>query len=209
MFLPYISHFVKEILKIMKRLKDRNDGKKIYYAGIGSHSTPEDVLDIMVELGYLLAEENYILRSGGSPGADTAFEAGAKKADGQFEIYLPWDKFQDRSDDNYLDVRNLDNFNNAKRIAKKHHPNFAELSESAKLLITRDTYQVLGKDLTTPSKFVVCWTPDGCITDRDRSKETGGTGQAISIASRREIPIFNLKLKEHRRQVEEWINKLS
>jgi len=193
----------------MKRLKEKKGGKKVFYAGIGSHNTPQAILDLMERLGYLLARENYILRSGGSPGADTAFEAGAKKAEAEFEIYLPWKNFQEREGKNYIDVRKLDNFPEAKKIAQANHPEFKNLTDNAKLLIIRDTYQVLGKDLDTPSKFVICWTFDGCITDRDRSEKTGGTGQAISIASKREIPIFNLKLKEHKRQVKEWINKLS
>jgi len=193
----------------MKRIKDEKKQKEVYYAGVGSHNTPSNILKVMEELGFLLARENYILRSGGSPGADTAFEAGAKKAEAEFEIYLPWSEFQERSGANYIDVTKLANFNKAADIAKEHHPEFEKLTENAKKLIIRDTYQVLGKDLETPSKFVVCWTPDGCITDRDRSQKTGGTGQAISIASRREIPVFNLELREHKRQIEEWINKLT
>jgi hypothetical protein len=63
----------------------------------------------------------------------------------------------------------------------------------------------LGKDLNTPSVFVVCWTEDGCFHDNERTKETGGTGQAISVASDNDIPIFNLKLKPHRKRVKEWL----
>lgn len=189
----------------MERIKN----KKVYYAGIGSRDTPQDILKIMERLAFSLGKNKYTLRSGGSPGADTAFEAGAKKAESEFEIYLPWSKFQERMGENYIDVRNLDTFDKAQNIAIKNYPEFEELSESSKKLIIRDTYQVLGKDLNTPSEFIVCWTPDGCITHRDRSRETGGTGQAISIASKRDIPIFNLKLKEHRRQIKEWLGKLS
>ncbi|MFO7815325.1 MAG: hypothetical protein R6V14_06290 [Halanaerobiales bacterium] len=191
--------------KNMERIKN----KKVYYAGIGSRDTPQDILKIMERLAFSLGKNKYTLRSGGSPGADTAFEAGAKKAQSEFEIYLPWSKFQARMGENYIDVRNLDTFDKAQNIAIKNYPEFEELSESSKKLIIRDTYQVLGKDLNTPSEFIVCWTPDGCITHRDRSRETGGTGQAISIASKRDIPIFNLKLKEHRRQIKEWLGKLS
>lgn len=193
----------------MKRLKRNSGFKKVYYAGIGSHDTPQNILDLMGDLGYLLGKENYILRSGASPGADTAFEAGAKKAEAEFEIFLPWDKFQNRAGENYINASKLSNYKKAEQIAKNNHPNFDSLSNGEEKLIIRDTYQVLGADLNSPSKFVVCWTPDGCITDRDRSQKTGGTGQAISIASKRQIPIFNLKLKEHKRQIKEWVNKLN
>lgn len=193
----------------MKKNMERIKNKKVYYSGIGSRQTPQEILKIMERLALCLGKNNYILRSGGSPGADTAFEAGAKKADSEFEIYLPWSVFQNRVGKNYIDVRTLDTFDKAKKIATENHPYFEELSDESKKLIIRDTYQVLGKDLNTLSEFIVCWTPDGCITHRDRSRKTGGTGQAISIASKRGIPIFNLKLKEHKRQIKEWLGKLS
>lgn len=43
---------------------------------------------------------------------------------------------------------------------------------------------MLGADLHSPSKFIVCWTRDGGAT--------GGTGQALRIADHYEIPVFNL-----------------
>ena len=65
----------------------------IYYAGIGSRSTPDNVLGIMEKLGIVLAKKGFILRSGGADGADKAFEKGCDLASGQKEIYLPWKGF--------------------------------------------------------------------------------------------------------------------
>jgi hypothetical protein len=48
-----------------------------YYAGIGSRETPSDVCSQMTELAKQLDAENWILRSGGAKGADSAFENGA------------------------------------------------------------------------------------------------------------------------------------
>jgi hypothetical protein len=42
---------------------------------------------------------------------------------------------------------------------------------------------VLGLDLETPSKFIICWTKNG--------KGQGGTGQALRIAKEYGIPIFD------------------
>ncbi|MCF8002098.1 MAG: hypothetical protein K9K76_09600 [Halanaerobiales bacterium] len=186
-----------------------SENNKIFYTGIGSHDTPKPIKDIIEKLAYLLGENGYILRSGGSKGADTAFEVGAKKSKSFFEIFLPWGKFNNREGEGYINTLDLTNYQEAVLISKKHHPNFLNLKEESKKLIVRDTYQVLGIDLNTPSKFMVCWTKDGCITDRDRTEFTGGTGQAISIASKKNIPIFNLKLNEHKRIIKEWIVKLS
>ena len=59
--------------------------------------------------------------------------------------------------------------------------------------MTRNTFQVLGKNLVNPSKFILCWTPNGKIT--------GGTGQALRIAEHFEIPIINMYF-------ENWFNEL-
>ena len=44
------------------------------YAGIGSRRTPPELLDEMEVLGRQLAIADYVLRSGGAKGADSAFE---------------------------------------------------------------------------------------------------------------------------------------
>ncbi len=60
----------------------------------------------------------------------------------------------------------------------------------AKKFHARNVQQVLGKNLDTPTKFVVCWTPDGA--EQRTSNKTGGTGQAIRVAISNNIPVFNL-----------------
>lgn len=52
-----------------------------------------------------------------------------------------------------------------------------------KKLLTRNGYQVLGKDLNTPSEYLICY-----------SNGKGGTQQAIRIAEdiNINVPIFNL-----------------
>ncbi len=58
--------------------------------------------------------------------------------------------------------------------------------------MARNSHQVLGADLKSPVDFVICWTPDGCETERQRVWETGGTGQAIALADRWGVPVVNL-----------------
>jgi predicted Rossmann fold nucleotide-binding protein DprA/Smf involved in DNA uptake len=62
--------------------------EEIYFGGIGSRETPENVLKIMTQLGYSLAKKDFILRSGGANGADLAFENGCDKANGKKEIII-------------------------------------------------------------------------------------------------------------------------
>ncbi len=156
------------------------------YAGIGSRGTPAPVLALMTRLAARLAAHGYTLQSGGAPGADMAFEAGA----GMYKtIFLPWPHFQSRgaapTDRDRPDAE-------AYRIAATLHPVWTRLSSAAQALMARNVHQILGADLRSPVDFVACWTPDGCESERERSRATGGTGQAIALADRWGIPIYNL-----------------
>lgn len=151
-----------------------------YYTGIGSRKTPTEILDIMNKIGFKLAQIGWTLRSGGAIGADTAFYMGARKANGNVEIYRP------------EHIEQFETGQQALEIAGEYHPYWDNLSYYVRKLHGRNTFQVLGKNLNTPSKFVICWTPDGCKTHMTRNRQTGGTGTAISIANKRKIKIYNL-----------------
>lgn len=152
------------------------------YAGIGSRETPVDVATKMTELAVRLAALGYTLRSGGAPGADTFFEMGAKSK----QIFLPWKGFNKNPSNLYVVS------DEALALASDHHPAWDKLPDSVKKLMGRNAYQVLGLELDSPSEFLVCWTPDGCESHLTRTAKTGGTGLAISIASKLGIPIYNL-----------------
>lgn len=57
----------------------------MYYAGVGSRETPQDILNTMYKIGKYLASKGYTLRSGGAIGADTAFENGCDSVKGEKE----------------------------------------------------------------------------------------------------------------------------
>lgn len=158
-------------------------GSTVRYAGIGSRSTPEPVLGIMRRIAERLAARGYTLLSGGAKGADSAFEEGADKK----EIFLPWPGFNGRQKSPW--DRPL---SEAFRVAAAVHPARSKLREPARALMARNSHQVLGADLHSPVDVVVCWTPDGCETEAQRSQRTGGTGQAIALADRWSIPVVNL-----------------
>jgi hypothetical protein len=144
----------------------------------------------MTKIATKLYLKDYILRSGAAVGADSAFEQGAglKK-----EIYLATD---------YVDTTAIN-------IAKQFHPAWNRISsEYVRRLHGRNTYQILGRDLVTPVKFVICWTPDGCITHDSRTINTGGTGTAISIAHHYHIPIFNLAISSHLERLTNYVGEV-
>jgi hypothetical protein len=152
-------------------------GAMKYYTGVGSRRTPANILAMMTRLAQAFAHHGYTLRSGGAQGADSAFAAGAlNKAD----IYLASDCTPESME-----------------IAKRFHPAWDRCSAFARSLHGRNTLQVLGNDLKTPSDFLICWTPDGCVSHATRSIETGGTGTAISIAEAYGVTVNNLARPEH------------
>ena len=147
------------------------------YAGIGSRSTPTDVCDEMTDIAYRLDKLGYCLRSGGADGADTAFEKGATNK----EIFLPWDGFNGRKADDVSYI--VPEYND--ELTERFHPNPGNLGKAAKLFMSRNANQVIGRYRNDPVDFILCWTKDG--------KDSGGTGQAIRIARSMKIPVFNVK----------------
>jgi len=173
-----------------------------YYAGIGSRQTPGNILKVMKDIAFYLSLDNYVLRSGAASGADSAFEEGCDKIFGEKEIYLPSPRFNNSLSELYIITEA------ARDLAKYFHPGYELLNEYAKLLLARNSYQVLGKDLQTPSQFVICWTEDG--TDGlniKTSKSSGATGQAIRIAEYYKIPVHNLRRQEVLKYWVEWLKE--
>lgn len=145
----------------------------MYYTGIGSRQTPLEVMNLITILSHKLCKK-YILRSGAASGADTAFENGCNN---NSEIWIPWKNFNNH---NSINLPNEQSF----KLAEKYHPVWDKLTDGAKKLHARNCHQVLGKDLKTPSKFLICWTEYGEIK--------GGTATAIKLAKDNFIPILNL-----------------
>ena len=163
----------------------------IYYTGIGSRTTPEDILVKIDCYAMLFAmAKKWTLRSGGADGADAAFEKGCTDVKGRKEIYLPWRGFNGNASP-LFDIPDA-----AFELSAKYHPAWNRLTTPVKRLMARNAQQVLGENLDTPSTFVVCWTPDGCTNHASRTQATGGTGQAISIASEHGIPVINLQTED-------------
>jgi hypothetical protein len=185
---------------------------KKYYAGIGSRSTPAPILTLMTALALKLGlEHGWTLRSGGAAGADTAFSRGADTAKIKGskaldkEIYRPkQERASYRKEINSYDPLVWDA---ATEIARESHPAWDRCSAFAKLLHTRNVFQVLGKDLAIRSKVVICWTPDGVEKAEDTTIASGGTGTAIRIAGRYGVEVINLANPKSHKRMMDWCYK--
>lgn len=142
-------------------------------------------MDTLSRLARQLELGGWVLRSGGADGADSAFEAGIESR--AKEIYLPWANFNGKSGI----LANKAQWDEAERLASAVHPAWSFLKPAVRKLHARNTFQILGLDLATPSAFVLCWTPDGAENETQRTAKTGGTGTAIVLAHRHGIPVIN------------------
>jgi hypothetical protein len=147
------------------------------YTGVGSRSTPPEVLATIKTIAEFLAKKGYTLRSGGANGADSAFEEGADKGSGKKEVYLPWLNFNDNKSTLLWPQA-------AWKMAEEIHPAWDKCSVNVRCLHARNCCQVLGYELDSPSEFLICWTENG--------EEIGGTATAIKLAKKHKIKVFNL-----------------
>ncbi len=150
------------------------------YAGIGSRrQTPLFISNMMTEVAAKLESMDYVLRSGGAQGADKAFEAGVVYDDAK-QIFRPKHATQFAID-----------------LAANFHPYWDNCDSIARKLHGRNSMIILGENLDSPVKFVICYTPDG--------KASGGTGVGIRIAESFNIPVFNLFFPDVRDRINDFI----
>jgi hypothetical protein len=154
------------------------------YAGIGSRETPEHILALIEVLAENLGLREWTLRTGGAPGADSAFFNGAfRSVNSDIELYLPWDGFNGYHKSSMYGACyvNTSPSPEAYSMAEEYHPSYRFLKQGAKKLMARNSHQVFGANMDDPVDCVICWTPGH-----------GGTTQAIRIAEDHNIPVFNL-----------------
>ncbi len=144
---------------------------KKFFAGIGSRSTPLEIQDLMTRASKKLAEEGWILRSGGAKGADKAFERGAiQKESFASKDAEPWA------------------FEEAKQHMPTDREGFEAWTPHVRGLIARNMMQILGRGALEPVTFVLCWAPSTIYTD----SSAGGTGWAIRCALAHKIRVHNM-----------------
>lgn len=169
-----------------------------YYTGIGSRSTPQDVLALFEAVAAKLSQvDDWVLRSGAAPGADSAFERGAIAA----QIFLPWNGFEGRYEGQNGAARYFAGPTpSAFDIAEQFHPAWDRCKQGAQKLHARNVHQVLGFTPSSPvlSRFVLCWTPGG--------SGSGGTGQALRIAKHYGVPIIDAGSPAGRARVEAFLS---
>lgn len=173
-----------------------------YWTGVGSRETPLEHSSFMSKISEYFEDKGLVLRSGKARGADTFFENGAVEK----EVYVPVDDLKNSAHDISLQDLHLKfhNVDEAISITKEIVRHWDRLDPYIKILHTRNVYQVLGKDLKTPSLFLICYAE----IDPERSgRVRGGTNTAVQVARKANIPVFNIKYEYDRKVVQDWIGE--
>lgn len=169
------------------------------YAGVGSRAAKDDpeAMALMSAISTKLESLGWHLNTGDASGADAAFTRGVKNPS-NVTAFTAGDATGDPK---------------AMAMFEKYHPNPNApcfQSSRSRELMARNSYQILGRELDSPVKFLICWAPnsktdaDGTIMD-----VRGGTGQAVRIAYAHQIPVFNIHnrhgLMDHYERVTSWL----
>lgn len=196
-------------MKIKKRyrtLKASDKYKIVTF--VGSRNTPAKIIKKYSIVTEVLAEEGVILRSGNAHGFDQVLYNILVE---NREIYLPHSRFGrplENSTNVYTPRFDFANYKQAEEIVRELHPN-KNLKPTQMRYLARDVYQVLGKDLNTPSDVVFCWTEDGAYTLEQLTTDTGGTAMAIRVAIHYGIPVVNLNAEGTKIQDKDYLEFVS
>jgi len=190
-----------------------------YYTGVGSRETPLYIMYMMAKMAQIFEKQGRILRSGCAIGADAAFEDALLNPEVSTEIYVPNSGFAKKMKTihkNYYIIPkeiNGTDFNSKYREAMRMlmdenmHKAWKNCKGDIIDLHNRNMFQALGKDLQTPSKFLVCYTNNKEKSYEETNINTGGTATAINVASKKGIPIFNLSVNEDFTRLNNFINE--
>jgi len=148
-----------------------------YFTGVGSREVDEEGYELLYSASKFLSSKGYILRSGGAEGADHACEMGCDLVNGEKEIYIPWKGF------NKSNSELIGACTKARKLASEIHPAWEKCSTWAKVMHSRNCYQVLSQSLDKPSDLLICWTSGGEVR--------GGTATSIKLAIKYNVPIYN------------------
>lgn len=184
-----------------------------FYTGVGSRETPPEILVLMEQMARYLALLGWRLRSGCADGADQAFQRGAVGSIAYPkvlpELYLPWNGFRYSEGQSwaneckgFINTPELDNYEQALSIILAMRPD-VEHKRGPRALHTRNVYQVLGRDLATPSRKLICWAEPAGRGHNVR----GGTNTAVQLARRHNVPVLNLCRDEDRLRAEKFLQQ--
>lgn len=151
----------------------------------------------MQKIAEFCSSNNIIIRSGKAQGADASAIYGCMDAQNKNiintvpEMFIPWENFGKKDMCRDWDIFVEDDITNnyhsqAMLIAENIHPKWEACSPIAKLLHTRNVFQILGKTLNIKTQLVLYWCKER------KGNPTGGTATAVNLAKKYNIITINI-----------------
>lgn len=201
----------------------------MFYTGIGSRKTPDEILSIMEDAAFRLGRLGFTLRTGKAAGADAAFQKGVQKLkqilDYDFkerynrqlaEIYIPWNSFvgdKDLEDSWDISLEYIDYLMPEQRklrnilLENVYMYNYEQMKKKsgAFSLHSRNIHQVLGVNLfcTRPSKFCLYFTEEDAM-----GNPKGGTATAVNLSKLYGIKTLNLNTDNNILRLENMLQNM-
>lgn len=176
---------------------------------VGSRKAPYTVVKWFAQISEALLRAGWTCRSGLCPeGIDFSLTSAViellhEEVEVKAELYIAWNGFDGYRDGDLggtvISAKKLPCYEKAVSLAKGVHPKWEYLTNGGKLLHSRNPFQVLGKDLESPSDVVLLWAPTA------GASVTGGTRTAFEIARASGIPIYNGKNPD---EVEDYLKSI-
>lgn len=106
------------------------------------------------------------------------------------ELHLPWKKFAEKEGGVTF------NSPEVLSIAKDNHGAWNSLSETVHKFLGRTVRLLMGEKAKSPALFLLTYTEDGCENIREKTPKTGYMTFPIQVASKANIPVFNLQRED-------------
>lgn len=159
------------------------------YAVIGNYQSDKRRVEALTEAVKLMTKNRWILRTGGTKGAEEIAEKICDQFGGKKEVYLPYASYNGNQSPLYDLGKDLE----AESMFYKFLYTWKLLNNKTKQLLRRHAYVLFGKNLDDPVRFVI---------GLSKNSETGM--HIFELAWRNSIPVFDLtnEVKQSREQIE-------
>ena len=161
----------------------------------GNENPPPAVLQALQRIIPELEKRNYVIRSGGMKGMESAVEEMARN----LEVHLPWKGFDGK------ESKFTYTSDEAKEFAKRYHPSWDQVKPVVQTFCAKNVRLMLGKDLKSPTQVLIIWSEDGAEHVRERTAKTGLTGVAVALATDLRIPVFNLQRPDAEQRLMQYL----
>lgn len=177
------------------------------------NTLPENVISKILAISKFLNSKDFIYRLSNDDKAILENKiCGIENI--KIEAYLPWKKYNLGVSETFETIYPSES---SAKLLLAYNKSYAKLSNGLKNIVSSQYQSLLGKDLTTPVKFIIMYTECGLerrLTKEDKDAKydytsIGNLVPLLNIANDANIPIFNLKKEDAMDRLKEYLKSLN